>query len=106
MDKEFRTDLFDIEADKAWKATVLTLYPEMFPGTLDHALAGRALEHNIWQLDVVNIRDFATDKHRTVDDAPLGGGPGMILRADVIDAALGTTAEAPGPRFYPSPRGR
>ena len=78
----------------------------MFPGTLDHALAGRALEHNIWQLDVVNIRDFATDKHRTVDDAPLGGGPGMILRADVIDAALGTTAEAPGPRFYPSPRGR
>ena len=78
----------------------------MFPGTLDHALAGRALEHNIWQLDVVNIRDFATDKHRTVDDAPLGGGPGMILRADVIDAALGATAEAPGPRFYPSPRGR
>jgi tRNA (guanine37-N1)-methyltransferase len=57
-------------------------------------------------LDVVNIRDFATDKHRTVDDAPLGGGPGMILRADVIDAALGATAEAPGPRFYPSPRGR
>jgi tRNA (guanine37-N1)-methyltransferase len=78
----------------------------MFPGTLDHALAGRALEHNIWQLDVVNIRDFATDKHRTVDDAPLGGGPGMILRADVIDSALGATAEAPGPRFYPSPRGR
>ena len=78
----------------------------MFPGTLDHALAGRALENNIWQLDVVNIRDFATDKHRTVDDAPLGGGPGMILRADVIDAALGATAEAPGPRFYPSPRGR
>ena len=78
----------------------------MFPGTLDHALAGRALENNIWKLDVVNIRDFATDKHRTVDDAPLGGGPGMILRADVIDAALGATAEAPGPRFYPSPRGR
>ena len=78
----------------------------MFPGTLDHALAGRALENNIWKLDVVNIRDFATDKHRTVDDTPLGGGHGMILRADVIDAALGATAEAPGPRFYPSPRGR
>tara|TARA_B100001057_G_scaffold496141_1_gene596843 strand:- start:321 stop:1061 length:741 start_codon:yes stop_codon:yes gene_type:complete len=106
MDKEFRTDPLDIEAAKAWKATVLTLYPEMFPGTLDRALAGRALEHNIWQLDVVNIRDFATDKHRTVDDTPLGGGHGMILRADVIDAALGATAEAPGPRFFPSPRGR
>ena len=106
MDKEFRTNLLDTEAAKAWKATVLTLYPEMFPGTLDHALAGRALEHNIWQLDVVNIRDFATDKHRTVDDTPLGGGPGMILRADVIDAALRATTEAPGPRFYPSPRGR
>ena len=106
MDKEFRTDPLDIEAAKAWKATVLTLYPEMFPGTLDHALAGRALEHNIWQLDVVNIRDFATDKHRTVDDTPLGGGHGMILRADVIDAALRATSEAPGPRFFPSPRGR
>mgnify|MGYP003313966694 FL=1 len=106
MDKEFRTDLLDVEGAKAWKATVLTLYPEMFPGTLDHALAGRALESKIWQLDVVNIRDFATDKHRNVDDTPLGGGHGMILRADVIDAALGATTEAPGPRFYPSPRGR
>ena len=74
---------------------MLTLYPKMFPGTLHHALAGRALEHNIWQLDVVNIRDFATDKHRTVDDTPLGGGHGMILRADVIDAALGEGKELP-----------
>ncbi len=106
MDKEFKTDTLDITVAEPWKATVLTLYPEMFPGTLHHALAGRALEHNIWQLDVVNIRDFATDKRRTVDDTPLGGGHGMILRADVIDAALNATAEAPGSRFYPSPRGR
>jgi tRNA (guanine37-N1)-methyltransferase len=77
----------------------------MFPGTLKYALAGRALKNKLWQLDVINIRDFATDKHGSVDDAPLGGGHGMIMRADVIDAALQATENAPGPRFYPSPRG-
>ena len=77
----------------------------MFPGTLKYALAGRALKNKLWQLNVINIRDFATDKHGSVDDAPLGGGHGMIMRADVIDAALQATENAPGPRFYPSPRG-
>lgn len=104
MDREF--GLIDKTAITPWKATVLTLYPEMFPGTLSHALAGRALENNIWQLDVINIRDFASDKHRTVDDTPLGGGHGMIMRADVIDKALQAVLDAPGPRFYPSPRGK
>ena len=104
MDRKFGS--INKTAITPWKATVLTLYPEMFPGTLCHALAGRALEHNIWQLDVLNIRDFAADKHRTVDDTPLGGGHGMIMRADVIDDALQAVVGAPGPRFYPSPRGK
>ena len=77
----------------------------MFPGQLEYALAGRALRNSLWQLNVINIRDFATDKHSSVDDTPLGGGPGMIMRADVVDAALRTAEYAPGPRFYPSPRG-
>jgi tRNA (guanine37-N1)-methyltransferase len=69
-------------------ATVLTLYPEMFPGPLGASLAGRALREGRWSLDAVNIRDFATDKHRSVDDTPAGGGAGMVLRADVVAAAL------------------
>ena len=77
----------------------------MFPGTLKYALAGRALNNKLWQLNVINIRDFSIDKHGSVDDAPLGGGHGMIMRADVIDAALQATENAPGPRLYPSPRG-
>lgn len=77
----------------------------MFPGHLQHALAGRALRNSLWQLNVINIRDFATDKHGSVDDTPLGGGHGMIMRADVVDAALKAAKHVPGPRFYPSPRG-
>jgi len=69
-------------------ATVLTLYPEMFPGPLGVSLAGRALEQGAWSLDAVQIRDFATDKHRTVDDTPAGGGAGMVLKADVLAAAI------------------
>ena len=69
-------------------ATILTLYPEMFPGPLGQSLAGRALERGDWSLDTVQIRDFATDKHRTVDDTPAGGGAGMVLKADVLAAAL------------------
>ncbi|MEO7568711.1 MAG: tRNA (guanosine(37)-N1)-methyltransferase TrmD, partial [Croceibacterium sp.] len=69
-------------------ATVLTLYPEMFPGPLGISLAGRALEEQRWSLDTVQIRDFAADKHRTVDDTPAGGGAGMVLRADVLAAAI------------------
>lgn len=71
-----------------WSATILTLYPEMFPGPLGHALAGRALAEGRWTCTAQNIRDAATDKHRSVDDTPAGGGPGMVLRADVVAAAL------------------
>jgi tRNA (guanine37-N1)-methyltransferase len=88
-----------------WTATIFTIFPEMFPGPLGHSLAGKALAEGIWRLAAVDIRTFATDRHRTVDDAPFGGGPGMVMRPDVIDAAIaGTTA--PGPLIYLSPRGR
>jgi len=87
-----------------WSATVLTLYPEMFPGPLGHSLAGRALADRIWRLDARNIRDFTTDKHRTVDDTPAGGGPGMVLRADILAAAL-REAGGTGPILALSPRG-
>lgn len=89
-----------------WTVRVLTLYPEMFPGPLGHSLAGAALGQGIWALETVDIRGFARDKHRTVDDAPFGGGPGMVMRPDVVDAALAAVAEAGGPVIYLSPRGR
>jgi len=91
-----------------WHATVLTLYPEMFPGPLAHALAGRARRDDLWRLDVVDIRDFATDKHRSVDDTPAGGGPGMVMKADVTAAAIDhATREADArPRLLLTPRGR
>src|SRR3984957_6304732 len=89
----------------AWTATVLTLFPEMFPGPLGHSLAGKALAEGLWRLAAVDIRDFARDKHRSVDDAPFGGGPGMVLRPDIVDAAIVGTS-APGPAIYLSPRGR
>ena len=88
-----------------WTATVLTIFPEMFPGPLGHSLAGKALGDGIWRLETVDIRDFARDKHRSVDDAPFGGGPGMVMRPDVVDAAIEGTP-APGPVIYLSPRGR
>ena len=85
-------------------ATILTLYPEMFPGPLGFAIAGRALAEGRWSLDAVNIRDFATDRHRTVDDTPAGGGAGMVLRADILAAAL--DAQGPGrPVLAMTPRG-
>jgi tRNA (guanine37-N1)-methyltransferase len=84
---------------------VLTLFPEMFPGPLGHSLAGRALAEGLWGLETVDIRDFASDKHRSVDDAPFGGGAGMVMRPDVIDAALAARKGA-GPLIYLTPRGR
>jgi len=87
-----------------WAATVLTLYPEMFPGPLGVSLAGRALADGVWSLDARNIRDFTTDKHRTVDDTPAGGGPGMVLRADIMAAAMDGAGGA-GPVLAMSPRG-
>jgi tRNA (guanine37-N1)-methyltransferase len=89
----------------SWRATVLTIFPEMLPGPLAFSLAGKALGAGLWQLDIVDIRDFATDKHRSVDDAPFGGGPGMVMRPDVLDAAI-AGAGGTGPLVLMSPRGR
>ncbi len=88
-----------------WRATVLTLFPEMFPGPLGQSLAGRALKEGIWALDALQIRDFAADKHRTVDDTPCGGGAGMVLRADVVDAACDGADIAGRELVYLTPRG-
>src|SRR4051812_11338764 len=90
-----------------WRATVLTLFPEMFPGPLGVSLAGRALAAGLWALEARDIRDSATDRHRSVDDTPAGGGPGMVLRADVLAAAIDAADIAPDrPRLLMSPRGR
>jgi tRNA (guanine37-N1)-methyltransferase len=89
-----------------WQATVLTLFPEMFPGPLGASLAGRALGSGIWRLIPINIRDFATDRHRTVDDTPAGGGPGMVMKADVLARALDSVSWSGRPRLLMSPRGR
>jgi tRNA (guanine37-N1)-methyltransferase len=88
-----------------WRASVLTIFPEMFPGPLGLSLAGKALASGAWSLDVVDIRSFATDKHRTVDDTPAGGGPGMVMKADVLGRAIDATATDTRPRLLMSPRG-
>ncbi|MBM85389.1 MAG: tRNA (guanosine(37)-N1)-methyltransferase TrmD [Rhodospirillaceae bacterium] len=88
-----------------WRATVLTLFPEIFPGPLGVSLAGKALEKGVWELKALDIREFARDKHRSVDDTPFGGGTGMLLRADVVNAALASIETVPGRRIYLSPRG-
>jgi tRNA (guanine37-N1)-methyltransferase len=88
-----------------WRASVLTIFPEMFPGPLGLSLAGKALASGAWSLDVVDIRTFATDKHRTVDDTPAGGGPGMVMKADVLGRAIDATAADTRPRLLMSPRG-
>src|ERR1700676_2707081 len=88
-----------------WRASVLTIFPEMFPGPLGSSLAGKALASGAWSLDVVDIRSFATDKHRTVDDTPAGGGPGMVMKADVLGRAIDATATDTRPRLLMSPRG-
>ena len=89
-----------------WHATVLTLFPEMFPGPLGSSLAGRALENHLWFLHTVYIREFATDKHRTVDDTPFGGGAGLVMKPDVIDAALRSFPSENRPFIYLTPRGK
>ncbi|MBW8708251.1 MAG: tRNA (guanosine(37)-N1)-methyltransferase TrmD [Alphaproteobacteria bacterium] len=88
-----------------WSATVLTLFPEMFPGPLGISLLGKALQQNLWQLDVRDIRDHGLGKHRTVDDSPAGGGPGMVMRADVAAAAIDAVERKDRPLIYLSPRG-
>ncbi len=89
-----------------FKASILTLYPDMFPGHLGSALAGRALERGDWSIEAVQIRDFAEDKHRSVDDTPSGGGAGMVLRPDVLARAIDSIADDGRPRLLMSPRGR
>jgi tRNA (guanine37-N1)-methyltransferase len=89
-----------------WQATVLTLFPEMFPGPLGVSLLGKALAKNLWQLEVRDIRASGLGKHRTVDDTPAGGGPGMVMRADVAVAAIDAVAQNSRPLIYLSPRGR
>lgn len=91
----------------SFRATVLTLYPEMFPGHLGFSLAGKAMERGQWSLDAVQIRDYTTDKHRTVDDTPAGGGAGMVLKPDVLARAIDAVSEEDTrPRLLMSPRGK
>ena len=87
-----------------WRASVLTLFPAMFPGPLGQSLAGRAAENGIWSLDIHDIRDAATDRHRKVDDTPFGGGAGMVLRPDIIDRAIATVDDG-RPTIVLTPRG-
>ena len=89
-----------------WNATVLSLFPEMFPGTLAFSIAGKALVNNLWFLNTINIRDFSNDKNGKVDDVPFGGGHGMVLKPEVLDRALKSVVDHNGPRIYLSPRGR
>src|SRR5258708_2082228 len=94
-------------SNMTWRATVLTLFPEMFPGPLGVSLAGRALASGLWELDARDIRASATDRHRSVDDTPAGGGPGMVLRADILAIAIDAAEAGPErPRLLMSPRGR
>ena len=89
-----------------FRATILTLYPEMFPGPLGVSLAGRALANGLWSLEARQIRDHATDKHGTVDDTPAGGGPGMVMKADVLARALDAIPLDARPRLIMSARGK
>ena len=97
----------DFSDNQPWNATVVTLFPEMFPGPLGFSLAGRALEEGLWSIKTVDIRDFGADKQQTVDDTPFGGGAGMVMRADVIDAALMSLDKSVKlPLIYVTPRGK
>jgi tRNA (guanine37-N1)-methyltransferase len=89
-----------------WHATILTIFPGMFPGPLGESLAGKAHARGLWSLAAVDIRDYATDKHRAVDDTPAGGGPGMVMKPDVLARAIDAVADDDRPRLLMSPRGR
>jgi len=95
-----------MEGGAPFRAVVLTLFPEMFPGPLGASLAGKALQDQVWSLETVDIRGFASDKHRTVDDSPFGGGAGMVMRPDVLDAAITASRPQGTPLIYLSPRGK
>ncbi len=89
-----------------WRASVLTIFPDMFPGPLGHSLAGKALQSGLWSLEAIDIHNHATDKYRTVDDTPAGGGPGMVMKADVLARALDAIPHDTRPRLLMSPRGQ
>jgi tRNA (guanine37-N1)-methyltransferase len=89
-----------------WRATVLTIFPDIFPGPLGASLAGKASARGLWSLAAIDLRDYATDKHRAVDDTPAGGGPGMVMKPDVIARAIDAVAADDRPRLLMSPRGR
>src|SRR6478609_5503880 len=101
----YRKTMKTTTMSSSWSATILTLFPEMFPGPLGISLLGKALEKNLWSLDVRDIRDHGLGKHRTVDDTPSGGGPGMVMRADVAAAAIDAVERQGRPLIYLSPRG-
>jgi tRNA (guanine37-N1)-methyltransferase len=105
---KYRVYGWHMAANSLFSAIALTLFPEMFPGTLGHSLAGKALKDGIWSLETMDIRVFATDRHRTVDDSPYGGGTGMVLKPDIVSAAIeAAKVKLPNARLvYTSPRGR
>jgi len=98
--------MFSKKPRQVWTARVVTLFPRSFPGTLGMSICGKALDRGIWALKTLDIRDFAVDRHKTVDSSPYGGGPGMVLRPDVLDRTLEAISDVPGRRICLSPRGR
>lgn len=98
--------MFSKKPQQVWTAGVVTLFPGSFPGTLGMSICGKALDRGIWALKTLDIRDFAVDRHKTVDSSPYGGGPGMVLRPDVLDRTLEAISDVPGRRICLSPRGR
>ena len=95
-----------MENNKIFKVSILTLFPEIFPGPLGVSLLGKALQNKLWELNLINIRDFAKDRHKSVDDTPYGGGAGMVMKPDVIEMALNSISDFPGQRVCLTPRGK
>ena len=95
-----------MENNKIFKVSILTLFPEIFPGPLGVSLLGNALQKKLWELNLINIRDFAKDRHKSVDDTPYGGGAGMVMKPDVIEMALNSISDFPGQRVCLTPRGK
>ena len=95
-----------MENNKIFKVSILTLFPEIFPGPLGVSLLGNALKNKLWELNLINIRDFAKDRHKSVDDTPYGGGAGMVMKPDVIEMALNSISDFPGQRVCLTPRGK
>ena len=94
-----------MDNNKIYKVSILTLFPEIFPGPLGVSLLGNALQNKLWELNLINIRDFAKDRHKSVDDTPYGGGAGMVMKPDVIEMALNSISDFPGQRVCLTPRG-